>query len=129
HLAPPLFSKRDDKGHLIKKPYGPWMMKAYGWLARMRGLRGSGLDVFGYTEERKMERGLLADYEIVLDEILAGLSPKTLDAAVALATYPETIRGFGHVKEANVEKAKSERMRLRAGFKNVDGFTALEAAE
>ncbi|MEM1037916.1 MAG: indolepyruvate ferredoxin oxidoreductase family protein [Pseudomonadota bacterium] len=129
HLAPPLFSKRDDKGHLIKKAYGPWMMKAYGFLARMRGLRGSVFDVFGYTEERKMERGLLADYEIVLDEILAGLSPKTLDAAVALATYPETIRGFGHVKEANVEKAKSERMRLRAGFKNVDGFTALEAAE
>ncbi len=129
HLAPPLFSNRDSKGHLIKKQYGPWMMKAYGWLARMRFLRGGVFDIFGYTAERKMERNLLAEYEDVLDEIETELKPKTLDAAIRLATYPQLIRGFGHVKEANVEKANAERMRLRAGLKNVDGLKTLEAAE
>ena len=129
HLAPPLFTKRDDKGHLIKKQYGPWMMKAYGWLARARFLRGGAFDVFGYTAERKMERELLADYEVVLDEIVVELNGKNLKAAVELAKYPETIRGFGHVKERNAEKASNNRMRLRAGFKNVDGLTELQAAE
>ncbi|MFD0915333.1 indolepyruvate ferredoxin oxidoreductase family protein [Pseudahrensia aquimaris] len=129
HLAPPLFSKRNDKGELIKKPYGPWMMKAYRLLSRMRVLRGSVLDVFGYTEERKMERRLLADYETVLDEILDGLDKKSLAAAVALADYPQLIRGFGHVKEGNVEKTEHERRRLRAAFKNVDDGGMLQAAE
>ncbi len=129
HLAPPLFSKRDDKGHLIKRAYGPWMMKAYGWLARLRGLRGTRLDIFGYSAERKMERQLLADYEVVLDEILTGLTAESLDAATALATYPNMIRGFGHIKEANVAKATAERMRLRAAFKNADAGVILQAAE
>ena len=129
HLAPPLFSKRDDKGHLIKKQYGPWMMKAYGWLAKARFLRGGLFDVFGYTAERKMERELLTDYEVVLDEIAGELSTKNLKAAIALAKYPETIRGFGHVKERNVESAMNERIRLRAGFMNVGGLTELQAAE
>lgn len=129
HLAPPLISKRNDKGELIKKPYGPWMMKAFGMLSRFKGLRGTWADIFSYTQERKMERQLLADYETVLDEIIAELSPQTLETATALANYPELIRGFGHVKEANVERAEAERMRLRAGLKNPDGFAVLEAAE
>ena len=131
HLAPPLFSKRDGNGHLIKKKYGPWMMKAYGLLARARGLRGSVLDIFGYSAERRMERQLLADYEAVLDEILADVNAENLEAATRLATYPQLIRGFGHVKEANVEKAQAERMRLRAAFKNPKGSLdqLAEAAE
>ncbi len=130
HLAPPLFSKRNDKGELQKSVYGPWMMKAYKWLARARVLRGGVFDVFGYTAERKMERQLLADYEAVLDEIVQGLSKDTIKAAVALANYPKTIRGYGHVKERNVEKVNAEKMQLRARFKNPKGsMVELEAAE
>ncbi len=129
HLAPPLFSKRNDKGELQKSVYGPRMMKAFRWLARARFLRGGMFDIFGYTTERKMERRLLADYEIVLDEIIAALDADNLDAAVALANYPDIIKGFGHVKERNVKKADAERMSLRAGFKNVGGLSTLEAAE
>lgn len=129
HLAPPLLAKRNEKGELQKKAYGPWMMTAYGWLAKLRFLRHTPFDIFGYSEERKMERRLLADYEAVVDEIVANLTADNLDAAVALATYPDTIRGFGHVKERNVKKAYEERMRLRAGFLNVGGLEALEAAE
>ncbi|MGI9365580.1 MAG: indolepyruvate ferredoxin oxidoreductase family protein, partial [Rhizobiaceae bacterium] len=98
HLAPPLLARRNEKGELQKKVYGPRMMKAFGWLARARFLRGTLFDIFGFTEERKMERQLLADYEIVLDEILAGLSSDNLEAAIALANYPDTIKGYGHVK-------------------------------
>ena len=105
------------------------MMKAFGWLARARFIRGTVFDIFGYTEERKMERQLLADYEVVLNEILEDLTSDNLEAAIALANYPDMIKGYGHVKERNVEKAKGERMHLRAGFKNVDGLKSLEAAE
>ncbi|NKB51883.1 MAG: indolepyruvate ferredoxin oxidoreductase family protein [Rhizobiaceae bacterium] len=129
YLAPPLFSKRNDKGELQKSVYGPRMMKAFKWLARARFLRGGMFDIFSYTAERKMERQLLADYEAVLDEICAELTDDNLAAAIALANYPDTIKGYGHVKERNVKKAKAERMSLRAGFKNVGGLSALEAAE
>jgi indolepyruvate ferredoxin oxidoreductase len=61
HLAPPMLAKHDSQGHLVKKEYGPWMMKAFGVLARFKGLRGTALDVFGYTEERKMERALIGN--------------------------------------------------------------------
>lgn len=129
HLAPPLLAKRDAKGHLIKKAYGPWMMKAYRLLAKMRSLRGSRLDIFSYFEERKMERRLLEDYEAVLDELVSELSAENLKAATALADYPRIIRGYGHVKEANVKRAQAERMKLRAGMKNPQGMKVLEAAE
>ena len=129
HLAPPLFSKRNEKGELQKKAYGPWMMKAYGWLAKLKFLRGGVFDIFGYTAERKEERVLLADYEIVLDEILGALKNENLKAAIELANYPKLIRGFGHVKERNIKIAKAERMKLRAGFNNVGGLAILEAAE
>ena len=129
HLAPPLLSKRNDKGELQKSVYGPRMMKAFKWLARARFLRGSAFDIFGYTAERKMERQLLADYEVVLDEIAAGLNADNLQAAIKLANYPDVIKGFGHVKERNVDEAMNNRMSLRAGFKNPDGLETLEAAE
>lgn len=129
HLAPPLFSKRNDKGELQKSIYGPRMMKAFKWLARARFLRGSAFDIFSYTEERKMERQLLADYEVVLDEIADEIKAENLRAAIKLANYPDVIKGFGHVKERNVDEAMNNRMSLRAGFKNVDGLETLEAAE
>ncbi len=113
HLAPPLLARRDPHtGQMIKKTYGPWMLTAFGILQHFRILRGTRLDLFGRTEERQMERALIPEYEATINDILAHLSPKTLATATALAALPETIRGYGHVKERNARTAAAERTRL-----------------
>jgi indolepyruvate ferredoxin oxidoreductase len=114
HLAPPLLAKKDAQGRLIKRAYGPWMMRAFGLLAKLRFLRGSALDVFGYTEERRMERALIEQYRGIIEKVLGRLDEKTLPVAVELARLPDMIRGFGHVKEANVAKAHSRQAELLA---------------
>lgn len=116
HLAPPLFAKRDAEGRLIKQEFGPWMMKAFGVLAKFKFLRGSALDVFGYTEERRTERALIAQYR----ETVAGLLPKLTEVnqakVVAIASIPEDIRGFGHVKEKHLKAAKEKEAALLNAF-------------
>jgi len=113
HLAPPLWAKRDPRtGHLLKKSYGAWAMTAFGVLAKLRFLRGSALDPFGRTEERRTERRLIGEYEGLVEEILQKLSPQTLATSVALASLPEKVRGFGHVKEKNIRAAEAEKARL-----------------
>ncbi len=129
HLAPPLFSKRNENGELIKKAYGPWMATAYTWLAKARFLRGTPLNVFGYMAERKMEQELLSDYEAVLDTIETDYNAERAEAAVKLASYPDLIRGYGHVKEANVDIAQAAKMGRLAGFKNAEKVDWVEAAE
>ncbi|WP_274425925.1 indolepyruvate ferredoxin oxidoreductase family protein [Chelativorans sp. YIM 93263] len=129
HLAPPIFAKRDAQGHLKKARYGSWMMKAFSMLARLKGVRGTALDMFGYSEERRMERRLLAQYEADLDKIENTLAPGRLEAAAALASVPALIRGFGHVKEANAKKAAEERQRLLARLEKTDPDPLMEAAE
>jgi indolepyruvate ferredoxin oxidoreductase len=116
HLAPPLLSKRDDEGHLVKKTYGPWMLKAFGLLAKMKGLRGTKLDVFGYTEERRTERALIGEYEQLISELLPKLTPGNLSISVELASLPEQLRGFGHVKEANLERLREQQQALLEAF-------------
>ncbi|MCU6434024.1 indolepyruvate ferredoxin oxidoreductase family protein [Undibacterium sp. Jales W-56] len=112
NLAPPLFSKKDGQGHLIKAEYGSWVWHAFKLLAKCKGLRGSKFDIFGYTEERKSERALIANYrETVLSQI-ARLTKDNLDKAVALANLPEHVRGFGHVKEKAMENYYAEQARL-----------------
>jgi indolepyruvate ferredoxin oxidoreductase len=98
HLAPPLFARRNHQGELIKQAYGPWMRTAFGWLAKMKGLRGGALDLFGRTEERRTERALIDEYRGTIEELLAGLQPERRDLALKIARLPEDIRGFGHVK-------------------------------
>ncbi len=115
NLAPPLFAKKDAKGHLIKAEFGSWMFGAFKLLARFKGLRGGAFDIFGYTEERKMERALILEYRDTIDGLLARLSPENIDTAVALAKLPEHIRGYGHVKEKAVEQFRTEKARLMAG--------------
>ena len=130
HLAPPILGRRDAAGHPRKSNFGPWMMTAFRLLARMRGLRGTAFDLFGRTEERRMERRLLTEYEGDLDRIEALLSPERADAAAALASVPALIRGYGHIKEANAAKAAQERARLiqrLEGGEKEDPF--LKAAE
>jgi indolepyruvate ferredoxin oxidoreductase len=117
NLAPPLFAKKDAKGHLVKAEYGSWMWKAFTLLARFKGLRGGTFDIFGYTEERKMERALITEYRAVVAELLAGLSAQNHEQAVAIANLPEKIRGFGHVKEKAVAEYQLDRAKLMAGFK------------
>ncbi|HET9033736.1 MAG TPA: indolepyruvate ferredoxin oxidoreductase family protein [Dokdonella sp.] len=99
HLAPPLLAKKDADGHLRKSEYGPWVFKAFRVLAKLKGLRGGALDIFGYTAERKMERQLIVDYFKQVDELLAGLDGENHALAVDIASVPEHIRGYGHIKE------------------------------
>ena len=115
HLAPPILAKRDKTtGHMIKQSYGPRMMTGFKLLAGLRFLRGTALDPFGRTEERQAERRLIGDYEAEVEGLLAALSPATLATAVAIASIPDKIRGFGHVKEKAMREAEAERERLRA---------------
>jgi indolepyruvate ferredoxin oxidoreductase len=107
HLAPPLLSKRDENGHLVKGTYGPWMKHAFRWLAKAKRLRGTALDPFGRTAERRMERALIEEYTASIGNALGRLTPETLPLVLELASLPERMRGFGHVKEANVAKAKA----------------------
>ncbi len=119
HLAPPLGSKRDpDTGELQKKEYGPWMFGLFKLLAKLKGLRGTPFDVFGHTQERKTERRLIADYEALLDELMAKLDHDNHALAVELASIPEHIRGYGHVKEAHLEKAKAHEAELLDAFRH-----------
>ncbi|TSD89173.1 indolepyruvate ferredoxin oxidoreductase family protein [Mycobacterium sp. KBS0706] len=115
HLAPPSFSEKDpETGHLKKRSFGPWMLRAFGLLARMKRLRGTALDPFGRTAERKGERQLIADYEAVVEELLARLGPDTHAICVAIARVPEQIRGYGHIKDENRDKAKAREAALLA---------------
>lgn len=118
HLAPPLLAKKDAHGRLLKKEYGPWVFTAFKLMAKLRFLRGSMLDVFGYTEERKTERQLIADYEQTIDMLLSSLNADKLPLAVEIASIPEHIRGYGHVKDAHLHKAKAREADLLAKWNN-----------
>src|SRR3954467_2721787 len=87
-------------------------------LAKLKGLRGTPLDPFGHTHERKTERRLIRDYEALLREIVGGLTPANHAAAVGLAAVPQKIRGFGYIKERNLEAAKTEEADLLARFRS-----------
>ena len=97
--------------------FGPWMMKVFGLLARLKGLRGTALDPFGRSEERRTERRLIADYEAVLDELLAKLTPENHHLTVGIAAIPEKIRGFGHVKTRHLAAAKADEAALLDQFR------------
>jgi indolepyruvate ferredoxin oxidoreductase len=116
HLAPPLLARKNIKGELIKKPYGAWMMRAFSMLAKMKGLRGTAFDIFGYTDERRMERAMIVEYRARLQTLLPNLSERNLASALAIAVAPEEIRGYGHVKEANVAKVNAHVASLLAKF-------------
>ena len=119
HLAPPLIAKRDPAtGHLLKQSFGPWTMTAFRLIARLKFLRGSALDIFGMTAERRAERGLVADYERLIDELAAKLDHDNHRLAVALASLPEQIRGYGHIKDANLARAKAREAELLAAFRD-----------
>jgi len=128
HLAPPLIAERDPvTGHLKKRRFGPWMMRAFAVLARLKFLRGTAFDIFGRSEERRTERRLIADYETLLGELLASLAPDNHALAVELARVPEQIRGFGHVKEASLAAARARQQQLLDAFRTPPAPHAIAA--
>jgi len=108
HLAPPLLAKKNDKGELVKQPFGPWMRSAFVVLAKLKGLRGSALDIFGRTEERKQERALIGEYRACIEELLRTLNSANLVLALEIARIPEDIRGYGHVKQRHLDAARTK---------------------
>ncbi|MEQ8333415.1 indolepyruvate ferredoxin oxidoreductase family protein [Nisaea sp.] len=119
NLAPPLLAQRDpETGELKKRAYGPWIFTAFGVLAKLKGLRGTAFDPFGRTEERRTERRLIEDYFTDMEEVVRGLSSENHAAAVTLATVPEHIRGYGHVKERHLTKAATRREEALNAFRN-----------
>jgi len=117
YLAPPLFAKTDPlTGEPRKMRFGGWMKGVFKVLSRLKFLRGTAFDPFGRTEERRMERELIREYEQTLEQLLAGLSPQNHAGAVELASLPEEIRGFGHIKKRNVEAVRRKRQELLERF-------------
>jgi len=117
HLAPPLLSRVDPAtGEPRKREFGPWIFPVLRVLAGLKGLRGTPFDIFGYTAERRMERQLIADYEREVEVLMRRLTPQTHALTVAIARLPQTIRGFGHVKLASVERASKQRSELLAAI-------------
>jgi indolepyruvate ferredoxin oxidoreductase len=118
HLAPPLLARRDPATGLPRKmSFGPWMMKAFRVLAGLKLLRGTPLDVFGYTHERRAERQLVREFEGLIEEIVTKLNADNHAVAVGLANIAQKIRGFGHIKDRNLKAAKAEEADLLAKFR------------
>ncbi|MCC6379636.1 MAG: indolepyruvate ferredoxin oxidoreductase family protein [Burkholderiales bacterium] len=118
HMAPPLWVKADKvTGAPVKRSYGPWMRHALKLLARFKGLRGTWLDPFGHSAERRLERQLVADYERTIDELLRSLGRDSVELAAEIASIPASIRGYGHVKLRNLEAAREREAELLAAFR------------
>ena len=112
HMAPPVLGETDSAGEPKKRSFGPWMLKALNLLAKGKRLRGTPLDPFGYLAERRMERRLILEYEAVMGEVLHGLTRENLALAVEIAGLPLEMRGYGHIKNRNVEAAKAREATL-----------------
>ncbi|MEK7755283.1 MAG: DUF6537 domain-containing protein, partial [Acidobacteriota bacterium] len=118
HLAIPAVSRSDPAtGEPAKRRYGPWLMSAFQLLAPLKFLRGTRFDPFGYGAERRLERGLITEYEAALDALLDGLGPDTLAAAAEVARLPEGIRGYGPIKQRSVAAARKRQAELMEQIK------------
>jgi indolepyruvate ferredoxin oxidoreductase len=119
HLAPPMLADKDPHtGELKKKEYGPWMLKAMRVLAKFRHLRGTRLDPFARSHDRKLDRELITDYERLVDEIVVNLERSNHEAAIELAALPEQIRGYGHVRERYLAGARKQQAALLEDFRH-----------
>ena len=129
HLAPPLWARTNEKGELVKRPFGPATMTAFKWLARLKGLRGTALDIFGRTAERRTERALIVQYRDMLADLQGVLSggagqvhaDELYAVALEMARVPEEIRGFGHVKARQLAKAQDKWQALRVRLAALSG--------
>jgi len=118
HLAPPLLARKDPlTGEPRKISFGGWIMGAFKLLSRMKFLRNSAFDPFGYTEERRTERALIGEYEQTVQALLQGLTRDNHALAVEIASLPETIRGYGHIKMKSADAARRRRDELLARYR------------
>ena len=127
NLAPPMISKKNEKGELQKRQFGPWMLTGFKLLAKLKGLRGTAFDVFGKTEERHMERALIGEYTTSIDTLLETLNGSNHGVAVDVARIPELIKGYGHVKERNVKTARLQWAGLMKDYANTKANVKLES--
>jgi indolepyruvate ferredoxin oxidoreductase len=115
HLAPTFLARPDPaSGRIRKLVFGPWMLNAFKWLARLRRLRGTPFDVFGYHPERRAERALILAYEQDIAQLLGALDASRLPLATEIANLPEGIRGYGHIKAAAIRQVAGQREALLA---------------
>jgi indolepyruvate ferredoxin oxidoreductase len=121
HLAPPLVARRNEKGELQKKKYGPAMLTAFRVLAKLKGLRGTPFDIFGTTSERRAERALPAEYRQSIEQVIASLNAANHSQALEIARIPDQIKGFGHVKERNLVAARGHWQQLMAQWHDAQG--------
>ena len=128
HMAPPILGRKDSEGRPVKQKFGPWMFRVLKVLNRMKGLRGTPLDPFGYAAERRAERQAIRDYERLVDELIRGLTPEKLGLAAEIARLPLKVRGFGHIKRRNAEAVAQEEAALMARFRSPEAPRA-QAAE
>jgi indolepyruvate ferredoxin oxidoreductase len=128
YMAPPIFGRTDKDGKPVKQKFGPWMLRALAVLARLKMLRGTPLDIFGYSAERRSERQAIVDYEALAAELIDGLTERNYGLAAEIARLPLKVRGFGHVKEANARAVAEEQAALLARFRDPETPQA-QAAE
>ena len=123
HFAPPRLARRDpETGMPLKQNYGTWTLPMLRQLARLRWLRGSCLDIFGYSEERRAERRLIEDYELTIDNLISGLGSGNYQLAVEIASIPEMIRGYGHIKARNLVAAEAKLTELKALWEPIPDY-------
>jgi indolepyruvate ferredoxin oxidoreductase len=129
HLAAPLVSKKRPGTDIpAKRTFGPWLMRGFEVLSRLKFLRATPFDLFGYTDERRTERAIRDDYIGLVQSLASGLTRHNRDAALKLAQLPEKIRGYGHVKLANLAAVREEQLRLVEQFKSPTIAIAIQRA-
>ena len=124
HLAPPIIAKKNERGELLKRQFGPAMLTAFRVLARLKGLRGTAFDIFGRTEERRTERALIGEYQDSVEQILTSLNGANHALALEIARLPEQIKGFGHVKERNLSAVRNRWAGLMQQWHDPQGVRA-----
>lgn len=119
HLSPPIFARKDPHtGRPRKYEIGSWITPVFKFLAGMKGLRGTAFDIFGYTEERKMERGLIKTYKDTIELLISGLNHDNHKLAIDIASFPEAIRGYGYIKEKSVKDTQTNLQKLLSAYQN-----------
>lgn len=113
NLAPPIFSRRDSiTGQLKKREFGAWVLSVFKQLQHFKFLRGSAWDIFGYSAERRQERQLIVDYEQLMDRLTIELNATNIEIVTQLLALPDMVRGFGHVKENNIQQMQQQKANL-----------------
>jgi indolepyruvate ferredoxin oxidoreductase len=117
NLAPPIMAKPDPvSGEPTKRRFGPWVVSLFRVLRAMKGLRGTAFDIFGYSEERRLERRLIVEYAARMRDLIGRLTPINYDVAVEIASVPERIRGYGYIKRRHLAEVEPKQAELLAAF-------------